>query len=135
MRKKRSQNSKERSHGSTHTHQKTDNDNVLCQQVARRQDHAGLYVVHTYMCSKGVHTCTSWEEDTKHFVAQGDAQTPRLAFYSRKVRIDQACIAYEVGNRTLQKSLSDNFVATVLRSCGTVMLLLPSSIFLWTTAT
>ena len=24
-------------------------DNVLCQQLARRQDHAGLYVVHTYI--------------------------------------------------------------------------------------
>ena len=36
--------------GSLHTHRKIDNDihNVLCQQLARRQDHAGLYVVHTY---------------------------------------------------------------------------------------
>ena len=31
--------------------QEIDNDihNVLCQQLARRQDHAGLYVVHTYI--------------------------------------------------------------------------------------
>ena len=38
---------KELSHGSPHTHGKIDNDihNVLCQQLARRQDHAGLYVV------------------------------------------------------------------------------------------
>ena len=42
---------KELSHGSPHTHRKIDNDihNVLCQQLARRQDHAGLYVVHTYI--------------------------------------------------------------------------------------
>ena len=42
---------KELSHGSPHTHGKVDNDihNVLCQQLARRQDHSGLYVVHTYI--------------------------------------------------------------------------------------
>ena len=42
---------KELSHGSPHTRRKIDNDihNVLCQQLARRQDHAGLYVVHTYI--------------------------------------------------------------------------------------
>ena len=35
------------SHGSQQTPRKTDNDihNVLCQQLARRQDHTGLYVV------------------------------------------------------------------------------------------
>ena len=39
------------SHGSPHTRRKIDNDihNVLCQQLARRQDHAGLYVVYTYI--------------------------------------------------------------------------------------
>ena len=42
---------KELSHGSPHTHRMIDNDihNVLCQQLARRQDHAGLCVVHTYI--------------------------------------------------------------------------------------
>ena len=42
---------KELSQGSPHTHGKIDNDvhNVLCQQLARRQDHAGLYVVYTYI--------------------------------------------------------------------------------------
>ena len=31
------------------------------------------------------------------FVAQGDAYTPRFAFYRRRVRIDHECIAYELG--------------------------------------
>ena len=44
-------NDKELSHGSPLTHRKIDNDihNVLCQQLARRQDHAGPYVVRTYI--------------------------------------------------------------------------------------
>ena len=42
---------KELSHGSPLMHWKIDNDihNVLCQQLAQRQDYAGPYVVHTYM--------------------------------------------------------------------------------------
>ena len=63
-------------------------------KLARRQDHAGLYVVPR---SNGVHTCTSREQDVNSFVAQGDAQTPRLAFYSRKIKVDHECIAYELG--------------------------------------
>ena len=74
----------ELSRGSPHPHRKTDNDihNVLCQQLARCQNHAGLYVVHWYIAarSNGVHTCTSREQDVNSFVAHGDAQTPRFAF-------------------------------------------------------
>ena len=64
----------ELSHGSPHTHRKIDNDidNVLCQQLARRQDHAYTLYIRTSR-SKGVHTCTSWEQDVNSFVAQEDA--------------------------------------------------------------
>ena len=55
---------------------------------------------YTLYVSKGVHTCTSREQDVNSFVAQG--QTPRFALYSRKVRIDHEwhnilCIVYELG--------------------------------------
>ena len=42
---------KELSHGSPLMHWKIDNyiHNVLCQQLAQRQDYAGPYVVHTYI--------------------------------------------------------------------------------------
>ena len=47
--------------------------------------------------SKGVHTCTSWEQDVNSFVARREMLRHQgLLFYSRKVRIDHECIAYEL---------------------------------------